>query len=102
MARGEICADVNLFLAELAVKGYKLESEKGMSDKEAALFHAKRAKELATYDGPLYYYKVAYHEAERLLERLKVQQFSPRRRRERRENLLNLCELGVSAVNKSL
>ena len=63
---------MNLFLAELAVKGYKLESEKGMSDKEAALFHAKRAKELATCDGPPYYYKVAYEEAERLLASLNV------------------------------
>jgi hypothetical protein len=64
-------ADVNLFLAELAVKGYKLESGKGMSDKEAALFYAQRAKDLATCDGPPYYYKVAYDEAERLLEKLK-------------------------------
>jgi hypothetical protein len=64
-------ADVNLFLAELAVKGYKLDSEKGMSDKEAALFYAKRAKNLATCDGPPYYYKVAFEEAERLLEKLK-------------------------------
>ncbi|HLO17951.1 MAG TPA: toll/interleukin-1 receptor domain-containing protein [Anaerolineales bacterium] len=63
-------ADVNLFLAELAVKGYKLESEKGMSNKEAALLHAKRAKELATCDGPPYYYKVAYEEAERMLKDL--------------------------------
>lgn len=64
-------ADVNLFLAELAVKGYKLESEKDLSDKEAALLHAKRAKELATCDGPPYYYKVAYEEAERFIARLR-------------------------------
>jgi tetratricopeptide (TPR) repeat protein len=64
-------ADVNLFLAELAVRGYKLDSEKGMSGKEAALFYAKRAKDLAYCDGPPYYYKVAYEEAERLLEKLK-------------------------------
>jgi hypothetical protein len=35
------------------------------------LLHAQRAKELAYCDGPPYYYKVAYHEAERLLEKLK-------------------------------
>ena len=65
-------ADVNLFLAELAVKGYKLESEKGMSNKEAALLHARRAKELAYCDGPPYYYKVAYEEAVEMLKRLNV------------------------------
>jgi len=42
-----------------------------MSDKEAARFYAMRAKEFATCDGPPYYYKVAYEEAERLLEKLK-------------------------------
>jgi tetratricopeptide (TPR) repeat protein len=53
-------ADVNLFLAQFA-----LEQEK---DKEKAKELAERAKELATCDGPPYYYKVAYEEAERFLE----------------------------------
>jgi tetratricopeptide (TPR) repeat protein len=56
-------ADVHLFLAQ-----YALEQEK---DKEKAKELAERAKELATCDGPPYYYKVAYKEAERMLERLK-------------------------------
>ena len=72
-------ADVNLFLAELALagvalsssKGYRLEGLKVGSDKEAAIHHAKEALKLATCDGPPYYYKVAYEEAERMLERLK-------------------------------
>ncbi|MBI5965689.1 MAG: hypothetical protein HY863_19605 [Chloroflexi bacterium] len=40
-------------------------------NKEAAIFHAKEALKLATCDGPPYYYKVAYEEAERFLENLK-------------------------------
>jgi len=32
---------------------------------------SKEAKKLATCDGPPYYYKVAYEEAQRLLEKLK-------------------------------
>jgi tetratricopeptide (TPR) repeat protein len=63
-------ADVNLFLAELALAGYRLEGLKVGSDKEAAKFHAQEALRLATCDGPPYYYKVAYEEAERFLEQL--------------------------------
>jgi hypothetical protein len=39
-------------------------------DKAKAKGYAKSALKLATCDGPLYYYKVAYEEAERLLENL--------------------------------
>ena len=53
-------ADVNLFLAQ-----YALEQEK---DKVKAKQYAEEAKKLA--DGPPYYYKVAYEEAERMLENL--------------------------------
>ena len=63
-------ADVNLFLAELALEGYKLEGLKVLSNKDAAIHHAKEALRLATCDGPPYYYKVAYEEAERMLEHL--------------------------------
>jgi hypothetical protein len=56
-------ADVNLFLAQ-----YALEQEK---DKVKAKEYAEEAKKLATCDGPPYYYKVAYEEAERMLEKLK-------------------------------
>jgi hypothetical protein len=56
-------ADVNLFLAQ-----YALEQEK---DKIKAKEYAEEAKKLATCDGPPYYYKVAYDEAERMLEKLK-------------------------------
>lgn len=56
-------ADVNLFLAK-----YALEQEK---DKARAKEYAQTALKLAYCDGPPYYYKVAYHEAEQLLERLK-------------------------------
>jgi tetratricopeptide (TPR) repeat protein len=55
-------ADVNLFLAQ-----YALEQEK---DKSKAKVYAEEAKRLATCDGPPYYYKVAYDEAERMLEKL--------------------------------
>jgi tetratricopeptide (TPR) repeat protein len=64
-------ADVNLFLATLALEGYKLEGLKVLSNKDAARKHAEEALRLATCDGPPYYYKVAYEEAERMLERLK-------------------------------
>ncbi|HNE06069.1 MAG TPA: tetratricopeptide repeat protein, partial [Anaerolineales bacterium] len=64
-------ADVNLFLATLALDGYKLQVTSSMSDKEAARYHAQEALKLATCDGPPYYYKVAYEEAEQLLARLK-------------------------------
>lgn len=53
---------MHLFLVQFA-----LEQEK---DKEKAKELAERAKELATCDGPPYYYKVAYEEAERFLENL--------------------------------
>lgn len=55
-------ADVNLFLAQ-----YALEQEK---DKVKAKEYALEAKKLATCDGPPYYYKVAYEEAEAMLEKL--------------------------------
>lgn len=60
-------ADVNLFLAQ-----YVLEQEK---NKVKAKEYAEEAKKLAYCDGPPYYYKVAYEEAERMLERLKVLKF---------------------------
>jgi hypothetical protein len=52
-----------LFLAQ-----YALEQEK---DNAKAKRFAEEAKKLATCDGPPYYYKVAYEEAERMLEKLK-------------------------------
>ncbi|MBK7454684.1 MAG: tetratricopeptide repeat protein, partial [Anaerolineales bacterium] len=55
-------ADVNLFLAQ-----YALEQEK---DKAKAKEYAESALKLAYCDGPPYYYKVAYEEAERFLEKL--------------------------------
>jgi tetratricopeptide (TPR) repeat protein len=55
-------ADVNLFLAQ-----YALEQEK---DKAKAKQYAEEAKQLATCDGPPYYYKVAYEEAEAMLKKL--------------------------------
>jgi len=63
-------ADVHLFLATLALEGIKLNVESESSDKEAARLHAQKTLELATCDGPPYYYKVAYEEAERFLEKL--------------------------------
>ncbi|RIK32416.1 MAG: hypothetical protein DCC56_00990 [Anaerolineae bacterium] len=68
-------ADVNLFLASLALEGHRLErlrfeGTKELSDKEIATLHAKEALKLASCDGPPYYYKVAYEEAERMLEQL--------------------------------
>ena len=56
-------ADVNLFLAQ-----YALEQEK---DKAKAKEYAESALRLAYCDGPPYYYKGAYEEAERFLENLK-------------------------------
>ena len=55
-------ADVNLFLAQ-----YALEQEK---DKAKAKAYAESALKLAYCDGPPYYYKVAYDEAERMIARL--------------------------------
>jgi len=56
-------ADVNLFLAQ-----YVLEQEK---DKAKAKEYAESALKLAYCDGGEYKYKVAYEEAERMLEKLK-------------------------------
>ncbi len=64
-------ADVHLLLATLALEGLRLNVESGLSDKDVAIYHAKEALRLATCDGPPYYYKVAYEEAERMLEKLK-------------------------------
>jgi len=64
-------ADVNLWLAELAMKGYKLQGTSYASDKEAAMVHAREALRLANCDGEGYRYQVAYEEAERMLERMK-------------------------------
>jgi tetratricopeptide (TPR) repeat protein len=64
-------ADVNLFLATLALEGYRLEGLKVGSDKDAAIHHAKEALRLATCDGGEYKYKVAYDEAVAMLEKLK-------------------------------
>lgn len=58
-------ADVNLFLAELA-----LTLDPSPEGRGKARGFAEEALKLATCDGPPYYYKVAYEEAERLLERL--------------------------------
>jgi nitroimidazol reductase NimA-like FMN-containing flavoprotein (pyridoxamine 5'-phosphate oxidase superfamily) len=56
-----------LFLAELAVAGWKV-----LSDKDAAIHHAKEALRLAYCDdGMPYCYKVAYEEAARMLQRMK-------------------------------
>ena len=54
---------MNLFLAQ-----YALEQEK---NEEKAKAYAEEALKLATSDGPPYYYKVAYEEAEAMLEKLK-------------------------------
>ena len=67
-------ADVNLFLAELALTPAPLPEGEGRVreiDKVKAKEYAEEAKKLATCDGPPYYYKVAYEEAERFLENLK-------------------------------
>jgi tetratricopeptide (TPR) repeat protein len=59
-------ADVNLFLAELALTLPSPDYGRGK-----ARAYAESALKLATCDGPPYYYKVAYEEAERMLQRLK-------------------------------
>jgi len=65
-------ADVHLFMAELAMTGIT-NGELGIREdgKMVARRHAEEALRLATCDGPPYYYKVAYEEAERMLEKLK-------------------------------
>ena len=40
-------------------------------NEEKTIAHTEEALKLATCDGPPYYYKVAYEEAERFLENLK-------------------------------
>lgn len=63
-------ADVDLFLAEMALILPSPE-ERGESARETAKKYAETALKLAHCDdGPPYYYKVAYEEAERMLERL--------------------------------
>ncbi|MBE7434314.1 MAG: tetratricopeptide repeat protein [Anaerolineales bacterium] len=65
-------ADVNNFLAKLAlVWGEKGIGNSEWGGKEMARKFAEEALKLATCDGPPYYYKVAYEEAERMLEKLK-------------------------------
>ncbi len=68
-------ADVNLFLAELALTPAPLPEGEGdpkgrvrEEDKAKAKQYAETALKLATCDGPPYYYKVAYEEAERMIE----------------------------------
>ena len=52
----------------------KLEIDTLGSGKDIAIHHAKEALRLAHCDdGPPYYYKVAYEEAERMLERMKAE-----------------------------
>ncbi len=65
-------ADVNIWLATLAMEGLRLEVEGDeLSDKELAKKYAEAALKLAHCDdGPPYHYKVAYEEAERLLAQL--------------------------------
>jgi tetratricopeptide (TPR) repeat protein len=65
-------ADVNLFLASLALEDGKLGIGTLGSGKDAARKYAEEALKLATCDGPPYYYKVAYEEAVAILERLKA------------------------------
>jgi len=64
-------ADVNLFLAELSLKESREQGVESSGGKERARKYAEEALRLATCDGPPYYYKVAYEEAERMLEKLK-------------------------------
>ncbi len=62
---------MNLWLAELALQGLKVEGL-NVDDKTLAKEYAEAALKLAhCEDGPPYHYKVAYEEAEALLEKLK-------------------------------
>jgi tetratricopeptide (TPR) repeat protein len=61
-------ADVNLFLATLSLEGI---GDQGLGNREQARKYAEEALRLATCDGGEYTYKVAYDEAEKLLEKLK-------------------------------
>ena len=74
-------ADVNLFLAELAMEGVMEKVESGKwnpstsSGQRVAREYAQKALKLAHCDdGPPYHYKVAYEEAERLLAKLEKQE----------------------------
>jgi tetratricopeptide (TPR) repeat protein len=60
-------ADVHLFLAELT-----LTLDPSPEGRGEAREYAEKAKALAYCDGPPYCYKVAYEEAERMLEKLSV------------------------------
>ena len=66
-------SDVNLWLADLALEGLRLQVEGDeLSDRELAKEYAEKALQLAHCDdGPPYHYKVAYDEALALLEKLK-------------------------------
>jgi tetratricopeptide (TPR) repeat protein len=65
-------ADVNLFLAQYSLT-LPSPSGRGVGVREIdkAREYAQTALKLARCDGPPYYYKVAYDEAQRLLEKLK-------------------------------
>jgi tetratricopeptide (TPR) repeat protein len=63
-------ADVYLFLTELALAESREQGVESSAAKEKARKYAERALELAYCDGPPYTYKVAYEEAERMLEKL--------------------------------
>jgi len=63
-------ADVNLFLAEFTLGEIREQRVENSMGKEQARKYAEEALRLATCDGPPYYYKVAYEEAERLLEKI--------------------------------
>ena len=57
--------------AELTLAESREQSEESSGTKEMAGKYAEEALGQATCDGPPYYYKVAYEEAERLLGKLK-------------------------------
>jgi tetratricopeptide (TPR) repeat protein len=61
-------ADVNLFLATLSLEGI---GDQGLGNREQARKYAETALKLAECEGGEYRYKVAYEEAEAMLEKLK-------------------------------
>jgi len=61
-------ADVNLVLATLSLEESREQGVESSGGKERARKYAEEALKLATCDGPPYYYKVAYEEAEKFLE----------------------------------
>jgi tetratricopeptide (TPR) repeat protein len=65
-------ADINLFLAELAMKGLGNQGlgNQGSGNREQARKYAEEALRLATCEGGEYKYKAAYEEAEKMLARL--------------------------------